>query len=78
MPRDIIAILRGVTPQEVLPIGRALVAAGITTIEVPMNSPEPLRSIEILSNALLAGARVGAGTVLSKAQVDDVARAGGQ
>lgn len=78
MPREIIAILRGVRPDEVLPIGQALVDAGITTIEVPMNSPEPLKSIEILAKALSGVAQVGAGTVLEVVQVHDVARAGGQ
>lgn len=43
MPRDIIAILRGVQPHEVLEISKVLVGAGITTIEVPMNSPESLK-----------------------------------
>lgn len=78
MPREIIAILRGVQPHEVLDIGKVLVDAGITTIEVPMNSPEPLKSIEILSETLLGEAYVGAGTVLSVSQVHDIASAGGQ
>ncbi|OED49823.1 2-dehydro-3-deoxy-6-phosphogalactonate aldolase [Rhodobacteraceae bacterium (ex Bugula neritina AB1)] len=78
MPREIIAILRGVQPNEVLDIGKVLVEAGITTIEVPMNSPEPLKSIEGLSETLLGEAHVGAGTVLSVSQVHDVASAGGQ
>lgn len=78
MPLPLIAILRGLTPQEAPAIGDALVAAGITTIEVPLNSPDPLTSIELLAKRLGSAAMVGAGTVLSPAQVDNVADAGGQ
>lgn len=78
MKREIIAILRGVRPEEALSVGRALVDAGISIIEVPLNSPEPLKSIEILSDALSGEAQIGAGTVLKVSQVQDVARAGGQ
>ncbi|MEP5757833.1 MAG: 2-dehydro-3-deoxy-6-phosphogalactonate aldolase [Litoreibacter sp.] len=78
MLREIIAILRGVRPEEVQSIGRVLVDAGITTIEVPMNSPKPLESIEILSDSLRGEAKIGAGTVLETSQVRDVAAAGGQ
>jgi len=78
MTREIIAILRGVKPDEVLPIGEVLVAAGITTIEVPLNSPDPYRSIAALADGLGHTARVGAGTVLSAEQVRNVAAAGGQ
>ena len=46
MTRQIIAILRGVKPEEAIDIGQALIDSGITTIEVPMNSPEPLKSID--------------------------------
>ncbi len=73
----LIAILRGVTPGEVVPIGEALVDAGFTLIEVPLNSPEPLESIRRLSQALAGRAVVGAGTVLDTASVDAVAEAGG-
>jgi 2-dehydro-3-deoxyphosphogalactonate aldolase len=72
----VIAILRGVQPAEVLAVAEALVAGGITTIEVPLNSPQPLQSIERLSRALGAGVRVGAGTVLRAADVDAAADAG--
>lgn len=77
MNREIIAILRGVRPHEVLEIGQALVAAGIDRIEVPLNSPDPLRSIEILTTGLAGQAILGAGTVLDAAQVVDVQNAGG-
>jgi len=76
--RPLIAILRGLTPDAAPAIGRALVAAGIDRIEVPMNSPEPLDSIARLVRAVGAHAQIGAGTVLSAAQVAEVHRAGGQ
>lgn len=78
MTLPLIAILRGVTPAEAPAIGDALVAAGITTIEVPLNSPDPLESITALAKGLGTSATVGAGTVLTVAQVDAVAEAGGQ
>lgn len=77
MSREIIAILRGVQPHEVLEIGRVLVDAGIDRIEVPLNSPDPLRSIEMLANEFSGQATLGAGTVLEPAQVADVKNAGG-
>ncbi|WP_072687761.1 2-dehydro-3-deoxy-6-phosphogalactonate aldolase [Rhodococcus marinonascens] len=67
----LIAILRGVTPQEIVAVGSALVEAGFTAIEVPLNSPEPFESIERLATAVGEVCVVGAGTVLS---VDDVIR----
>ena len=78
MNRPIIAILRGITPKEVVDVGSALIDAGITTIEVPMNSPDPLTSIELLARTLGARAAVGAGTVLTTDQVGQIANAGGQ
>jgi 2-dehydro-3-deoxyphosphogalactonate aldolase len=66
-----VAIIRGVTPDEVEEIGAALIEAGIVIIEVPLNSPEPLNSIERLARSIGDRALVGAGTVLT---VDDVAR----
>ncbi|OEO29022.1 2-dehydro-3-deoxy-6-phosphogalactonate aldolase [Devosia insulae DS-56] len=76
--RHIIAILRGITPPETLEVCEALVLAGITMIEVPLNSPEALRSIEDAAKLFEGRALIGAGTVLSRADVDAVADAGGQ
>ena len=73
----IIAILRGVRPGEVLDVAGALIESGIRTIEVPMNLPDPLRSIEHLSDAFADSCLCGAGTVLAPDQVDDVKAAGG-
>ena len=74
----LIAILRGVKPEEVVAIGDALVDAGIGIIEVPLNSPDPLRSIELLAKHFGDNALIGAGTVLSVGDVAAVARAGGR
>ena len=74
----LIAILRGVQPHEVVAIGHALYDAGFRTIEVPLNSPEPLASIRALRDALPADCLVGAGTVLTPQACADVAAAGGQ
>jgi 2-dehydro-3-deoxyphosphogalactonate aldolase len=72
----LIAILRGVRPDEILAVGKVLVDAGFRIIEVPLNSPEPLRSIEILAHAF-PDVLVGAGTVMTPQQVADIRRAGG-
>ena len=74
----LIAILRGVTPAEVVPIGRALVEAGFAIIEVPLNSPEPLVSVRRLREALDHEVLVGAGTVTTASQVRQVADVGGR
>lgn len=74
----LIAILRGVRPDEVVAIGQQLVDAGFRLIEVPMNSPSPLESIEALQNAFGDRAVVGAGTVLAPEVVDQVAGIGGR
>ncbi|KTF68579.1 2-dehydro-3-deoxy-6-phosphogalactonate aldolase [Sphingomonas sp. HT-1] len=73
----LIAILRGVTPDEVEDIGDELVAAGFTLIEVPMNSPDPLESVARLAKRFAGRAVIGAGTVLKVEQVQAVADAGG-
>lgn len=74
----IVAILRGLTPDEAPAVGDALVAAGVRIIEVPLNSPDPYDSIAILAKRLQGQALVGAGTVLSVDQVQAVCDAGGQ
>jgi 2-dehydro-3-deoxyphosphogalactonate aldolase len=74
----LVAILRGVAPDDVVAIGRILIDAGFRAIEVPLNSPEPLRSIAALAEAFGAHALIGAGTVLDPADVGGVAGAGGR
>ena len=73
----LIAILRGVTPAEALPIGQALVSTGWALIEVPLNSPQPLDSMAAMVGAF-PQAMVGAGTVLTPNDVRNVHAAGGQ
>ncbi len=74
----LVAILRGVKPDEIVAIGEKLYAAGFRLIEIPMNSPEALQSISLLRDALPKDCLVGAGTVLSVEQVVAVKEAGGQ
>ena len=78
MTLPLIAILRGVMPAEAPAIAAALIDAGITQIEVPLNSPDPLDSIGQLARAYGDQALIGAGTVLTTAQVSQVANAGGR
>jgi 2-dehydro-3-deoxyphosphogalactonate aldolase len=74
----LVAIIRGVTPGEAEAIGEAIFEAGIRIIEVPLNSPEPLASIERLARRFGEAALIGAGTVLDPADVARVAQAGGR
>ena len=78
MSRPLIAILRGLTPPEASAIAQALIDAGITRIEVPLNSPDPLDSIALLARDFGDRATIGAGTVLTPDQVQSVAEAGGR
>lgn len=73
----LVAILRGVTPGEVVAVGEALFDAGLRLIEVPLNSPDPLESIARLAKAFAGRAVIGAGTVLRAADVAAVQAAGG-
>lgn len=74
----LIAILRGLRPEEAAAIGTVLYDAGFRVIEVPLNSPEPYESIRILRSTLSADCLIGAGTVLTPEQVEQVKAAGGQ
>lgn len=76
--RNLIAILRGITPEEVIAVADALVKAGITKIEVPLNSPDALRSVAMLAEEFGSSALIDAGTVLTKADVAAVAETGSQ
>ncbi len=75
--RHIIAILRGLTPPEAINVCNVLVEAGITLIEVPFNSPEPLKSIENAAKAFAGRAEIGCGTALSVEDVEGTKSAGG-
>ena len=75
--RNIIAILRGIRPEEVLAVADALIGEGITKIEVPLNSPDAIASVAALAGRFGDVAVIGAGTVLTPADVDRVQAAGG-
>jgi 2-dehydro-3-deoxyphosphogalactonate aldolase len=77
-PLPLVAILRGLTPEEAVGIGQAIVDAGFRILEVPLNSPRPFESIALLADAFGDRCLIGAGTVLLPAQVRDVAAAGGK
>lgn len=74
----LVAIIRGVTPDEAVAIGEALFEGGIRIIEVPLNSPEPLKSIELMAGRFGDRALIGAGTVLRADDVQRVKDAGGR
>lgn len=74
----LIAIIRGITPQDAEAVGQAVQEGGIRIIEVPLNSPDPLRSIELLVKKFGDSMLVGAGTVLTTKQVAQVRDAGGR
>ncbi|MCJ8145212.1 2-dehydro-3-deoxy-6-phosphogalactonate aldolase [Ancylobacter sp. A5.8] len=76
--RPLVAILRGILPQEAASIAGALVEEGFEAIEVPLNSPDPFRSIETMARLAPSGVLIGAGTVLETAEVDRLADAGGR
>ena len=75
---EMVAILRGLTPARALETGAALVDSGFRTIEVPLNSPDPFDTIKLLAQAHGASCLIGAGTVLTPAEVDRVHAAGGR
>ena len=75
--RELIAILRGITPKEVCKVAEVLIQSGITIIEVPLNSPNALKSIELMVKSFEKEIVFGAGTVLNKIQVQNVYDSGG-
>ena len=75
---ELVAILRGLTPARAPEVGAALVDCGFRTIEVPLNSPEPFDTIKLLAGAHGATCLIGAGTVLTPAEVDSVHAVGGR
>ena len=72
------AILRGLTPEEAIPVGEALVAAGMTILEVPLNSPRPIESIRLMVRHFGDACLIGAGTVMTPQQVAEIGEAGGR
>ena len=78
MQRPLVAILRGVKPEETVAIVAVLIEAGMTAIEIPLNSPDPFRSIAAAVKLAPSGVLIGAGTVLSAADVDRLDDVGGR
>ena len=76
--RSLVAILRGITPDDALPIADALVRAGFPVIEIPLNSPSPILSIARIADRFGDQCIIGAGTVLTAKEVFEVADAGGR
>jgi 2-dehydro-3-deoxyphosphogalactonate aldolase len=74
----LVAILRGIKPNEAIPVTAALEASGFAIVEVPLNSPDPLASITALAREFGSRMLIGAGTVMTEAQVADIAAAGGR
>ena len=74
----LVAILRGIRPQEAVAVGAVLLARGFSIVEVPLNSPDPLASIDALVRAFGDRMLIGAGTVMTEAQVAEVAAVGGR
>jgi 2-dehydro-3-deoxyphosphogalactonate aldolase len=74
----LVAILRGVKPEEAEAVGDSLIEAGFKIVEVPLNSPDPFKSIELIAKRLGERAIVGAGTVLKVSDVETLAAVGGQ
>lgn len=77
-PLPLVAILRGLTPDDAVAVGQALADAGFHILEVPLNSPQPLHSIRLLADALGERCLIGAGTVLEVDAVAAIAEAGGR
>ncbi|MGL4290641.1 MAG: 2-dehydro-3-deoxy-6-phosphogalactonate aldolase [Phreatobacter sp.] len=78
MKRPLVAILRGIRPDETEAIVAALIEAGMTAIEIPLNSPDPFRSIGLAVKLAASGVLIGAGTVLTAADVDRLHGTGGR
>lgn len=77
-PLPLVAILRGITPQDAVEAAEILLDCGFRYLEVPLNSPKPLESISLMRKVVAERSYVGAGTVLTVEQVDAVAECGGQ
>jgi 2-dehydro-3-deoxyphosphogalactonate aldolase len=77
-PLPLVAILRGIHPDEAVAVGDALCQSGFRVLEVPLNSPQPMESIRRLAQSLGDAFLIGAGTVMTPMQVKEVAAAGGR